>query len=294
MLSKIATASAVAVFLAAVTRVAPARADDTSECIAASEAAQSLRDAHLLLQARDKLAVCTREACPRPIRQDCFDLRTKVDGAMPSVVLRAKNAHGDDATEGRAFCDGAPLATALDGKAIPIDPGQHVLRIELPGEAPVERKIVVAEGEKDRLVVVDASQDHRTDAPEPASASASAESASTGGWFVPGLVAGSIGVAAAVPMAILWAMGTSDVHDMQNTCAPAAGGAGCSPDRVDSDHTKLIAGDVFLGIAAAGIVTGGVLLWMRRPPSQNPSTPAVGLSAAPVAGGAVASLGGRF
>ena len=299
MLSKIATASGATVFLAAVMGARPARADDTSACIAASEAAQTLRDAHSLLEAREKLALCTRDVCPGPIRQDCIDLRAKVDAAMPSVVLRAKNAHGDDVTEGRVLCDGAPLATVLDGKAIAIDPGQHVLRVELPGEAPVERKIVVGEGEKDRLVVIDASPTGPSAGPpEAAGQSAAAESAPRGGWFVPGLVAGSIGVAAAVPMAILWATATSDVHDMRNTCAPSAGGPGCPADRVDSDRTKLIAGDVFLGIAAAGIATGAVLLWIRRPhpTSQDASPPstAVGVSAAPVAGGAVASIGGRF
>ncbi|HSY24277.1 MAG TPA: hypothetical protein VK841_19250 [Polyangiaceae bacterium] len=300
MLSKIATASAATVLLAAAMGARPARADDTSACIAASEAAQSLRDAHSLLQAREKLVLCTRDACPGPIRQDCIDLRAKVDAAMPSVVLRAKNAHGEDVTEGRVLCDGAPLATVLDGKAIAIDPGQHVLRIELPGEAPVERKIVVGEGEKDRLVVIDASPNGPSEpvAPEATGQGAAAESAPPGGWFVPGLVAGSIGVAAAVPMAILWATATSDVHDMRSTCAPSAGGPGCPADRVDSDRTKLIAGDVFLGIAAAGIATGAVLLWIRRPhptsaDASAPST-ALGVSAAPVAGGAVASIGGRF
>jgi hypothetical protein len=303
MLSKIATPSAAMVLLAVVTRAAPALADDTGECIAASEAAQSLRDAHSLLQAREKLALCTRDACPGPIRQDCIDLRAKVDAAMPSVVLRAKNAHGDDATEGRVFCDGAPLATVLDGKAIAIDPGEHVLRIELPGEAAVERKIVVGEGEKDRLVVIDARPigPNEPAASEAGSTSVAIASPPAGGWFVPGLVAGSVGVAAAVPMAILWATATSDVNTMRSTCAPSAGGAGCPADRVDSDRTKLIAGDVCLGIAAAGVAAGAVLLWIRRPQSTSHSQEAgggrptaVGLSAAPVAGGAVASVGGRF
>jgi hypothetical protein len=298
MLSKIATASAAAVFLAAVTRPAPARADDTGECIAASESAQSLRDAHSLLQAREKLALCTRDVCPGPIRQDCIDLRAKVDAAMPSVVLRAKNAQGDDVTEGRVLCDGAPLATVLDGKAIAIDPGQHVLRVELPGEPPVERKVVVGEGEKDRLVVIDARPAGANEPAEAAGPSPATEGASGGGWFVPGLVVGSIGVAAAVPMAVLWATATSDVHDMRNTCAPSAGGPGCPADRVDSDRTKLIAGDVFLGVAAAGIATSAVLLWIRRPRPvpQEPSGPstALAVSAAPVAGGAVAAVLGRF
>src|SRR5580700_2222690 len=117
-----------------------AAADDTSDCIAASEAAQSLRDRRALLEARDQLAVCSRDVCPAPIRSDCIQQRSEVDAAMPSVVLRAKDARAEDMVDVRVLCDGVVVATQEDGKALAVDPGAHTFRFEAQGVPPVERK----------------------------------------------------------------------------------------------------------------------------------------------------------
>jgi hypothetical protein len=266
-------------------------ADDTADCIAASEAAQSLRDQRALIEARDKLTLCARDVCPTPIRVDCIQQEVEVDAATPSLVVRAKDAHGDDATEVKAFCDGAVFATQLDGKSRAVDPGTHTLRFEAAGLPPVERRIVVGEGEKNRLFIVEMAP---ALLPPVSSPPPTGEAVSSRGLLVPGLVVGAIGLAATVPMSVLWLSGTRDVHDMRTSCAPAAGGAGCPADRVDSARTKLILGDAFMGVAAAGIGTGAVLVLLRLPRTTKEGAAALGLEAWPTLGGCSVAAEGRF
>jgi hypothetical protein len=283
---------AAALLLALATAAPPAAADDTSDCIAASEAAQSLRDRRALLEAHDKLAVCSRDVCPGPIRADCIQQRGEVDAATPSVVFRARDAHAEDLVDVKVLCDGVVLATQVDGKAVAVDPGAHVFRFEAQGVPPVERKLIIGEGEKARLVVAEM---HSGAPAVVVLAPAPAEPPNR--LWLPGLVVGAVGVAGAVPMVIFWLSGTGDIHQMKETCAPAAGGAGCPADRVDSDRTKLVLGDVFLGVAAAGIATGAVLLFTHRGSSGKElrgDVTALRFDASPVPGGALVSAGARF
>jgi hypothetical protein len=292
-----AAALSLAATLAFFAAPSPAAADDTSDCIAASEAAQSLRDRRALRQARDKLSACSRDVCPGPIRADCIQQAGEVDAAMPSVVLRAKDARGEDLLDVKVFCDGVALATQVDGKAQAMDPGAHTFRFEAQRAPPVTRKLVLGDGEKNRLVVAQMA----SGSPSPAAAGPTVTGApdrGVGGRLsIPGLVAGAIGVAAAVPMAVLWISTTSDIGQMKSSCAPSAGGAGCPADRVDSDHTKLIVGDVFLGIAAASVATAAVLLFTHRGAGAKEAHTARGLQrldASPIPGGAFVSAAARF
>jgi hypothetical protein len=294
--------SPILVALSLMALVRPAFADDTSDCIAASEAAETLRDKHAILEARDKLLVCSRDVCPGPVRNDCLEQRAEVEAGIPSIVLRAKDAHGQDTVDVAAFCDGTLLATQLDGRARPIDPGPHTLRFEPRGAPAIERKLVVSEGEKNRLVIIDLSQkasDHVGRARAPTVAAARPPAAGAATVSIPGLIAGGIGVAAAIPMAIFWISGTGDINQMRNTCAPP-GGAGCSTDSVNAAQTKLVIGDVFLGVALVGMAAGAILIVTHGFVDRTTDHPdsvggqALRVDASLVPGGAFVSAGSRF
>jgi hypothetical protein len=284
-----------------------ARADDTSECIAASEAAQQLRDDHALLEARDKLIVCARPSCPAPIRRDCIDLGAQVDAAIPTIVLRARDSHGVDIVDVKLYCDGVLLATKLDGKAFRIDPGAHACRFEPPGQPATSRTIVLGEGEKNRLEVVELPA--AEPAPRRATAiaipsppvGASSRSAkerveprlvASAGVPWAALLAAGAGIAALVPMGIFWASGTSDIRQMRSTCAPSAGGGGCPSTRVDSARTKLVVGDAFLAVGVAGIATGAVLYFLGR--NHSPDEGPLRIDGKLLPGGAYVAAEGRF
>jgi hypothetical protein len=290
--------SPVLVALALVAIERPALADDTADCIAASESAQTLRDAHAIIEARDKLLVCSRDVCPGPVRTDCLEQREEVEAGIPSIVWRAKDAHGQDTVDVRAFCDGTLLATQLDGRALSVDPGLHTFRFEAHGAPAIERKLVVSEGEKNRLVIIDLSpraSDHADSAQAMTPHGAPASPAGDAKVSIPGLVVGGAGVAAAIPMAIFWLSGTGDLNQMRVTCAPP-GGAGCPADRVDAAHTQLVIGDVFLGVAAAGVAAGAILLFTHRTADQSAlaGVQALRVDASPLPGGAFVSAGSRF
>ena len=241
--------------------------------------------------------------------------RGEVEAAIPSVVVRAKDAHGEDAVDVKVFCDGALLATQLDGRARQVNPGAHTFRFEIEGVAPFDRKVVVGEGEKNRLVIGEApretppSNGAETSVGQPATPAGAAveaptnstpgevtsgppSGAETRGVSIPGLVVGGIGIAAAVPMAILWLTATSDVNKMRDTCAPSAGGAGCAASRVNSDRTQLVVGDVFLGVSVAGLAAGAILLLTHGDGHQEgaaPSATGMRLDATPLPGGGFVS-----
>jgi hypothetical protein len=144
------------VVLAAVLLAAKAGAAEPTkaQCIAANEGAQDLRGAGKLLEARAQLALCVSESCPGAVRQDCAQRLADVDKALPSLVLVAKDAAGNDLGGVRATIDGKPLADALNGSAVPVDPGEHHLVLESAGLASVAKTLILHEGEKGRREVV--------------------------------------------------------------------------------------------------------------------------------------------
>src|SRR5438045_2725401 len=86
-----------------------ARADDDvkAACAAAYEQAQVHQAAGRLKEAKRTLAGCLQEACPSFIQADCGQWLGDVDRALPTVVLAAKNARGEDVVAVRVQVDGA-------------------------------------------------------------------------------------------------------------------------------------------------------------------------------------------
>jgi hypothetical protein len=131
-----------------------ARADDAKKlCAAAYDQAQSLRDAHKLREAREQLRICSQPSCTAFIAKDCTEWLDEVERSLPTVVLSAKDAAGRDLLRVRVSVDGQTLVEALDGKAVPVDPGPHTFRFESDG-ASATQQVFVKEGDKNVGVVV--------------------------------------------------------------------------------------------------------------------------------------------
>lgn len=119
---------------------AAARADVKQECVAAYEKTQTLRDQGKLLDARKQAVVCSAPACPSQAIKDCVQWLAAIDASLPTVVLMALDPAGAETLDVRVTVDGQALAAKLDGKAVALDPGQHVLRFEMAGAEAVEQK----------------------------------------------------------------------------------------------------------------------------------------------------------
>ena len=279
--------------LAATLVALPAFADDKTECIAASEKAQQLRDEHKLTTAREQLLVCGREVCPGPVKKDCAEQLADLDKKMPSVVIRAKDKAGNDAVAVKVSSDGVPLGETLDGRAIPIDPGVHTFRFEMVGAEPIEQKVVVAEGEQNRTVMANFGGGAAVGGGE-----------GKAGFPVAGVIIGGLGlVAGAVVAPIFWSMGLGEKSDLEGTCAPPKG-TGCTDSQISGVRTKLAIGDAFLIAGIVGVAVGTVLVVVHYTGRQSTTGAAAPLSRvaaarpffdlAPLQGGAFASGGFKF
>jgi hypothetical protein len=122
------------------------------ECAAAYEETQVLQRRGKLIDARKQAAACSAPACSVYVTRDCTQWYAEIDATLPSVVLAAKDATGADARAVRVTVDGQLFAEQLDGKGAPIDPGEHVVRFEMAGAAPIEQRVLIREGEKNRAV----------------------------------------------------------------------------------------------------------------------------------------------
>ncbi|HEY1697231.1 MAG TPA: hypothetical protein VGG39_33955 [Polyangiaceae bacterium] len=134
---------------AAALTTAPARAD-TAACIAASESSLSLRQQGKLHAALERLAVCADASCPDEVKTECARRIDSIDAAMPTLILAAKDGTGNDLSDVTVTMDGAPLLATLDGRPARIDPGEHVFVFTRAGQPPVEKRLVLREGERDR------------------------------------------------------------------------------------------------------------------------------------------------
>jgi hypothetical protein len=265
-----------------------AQADDkpgAEACASASEAAQTLLDAHKLLAARAKLLVCARTSCPAVIKRDCDELLSRAEAAIPTIVLSVKDAAGRDVVDAKVLLDGVPLANALQGQALRIDPGSHTLRFERDGSSPVELPVVAHEGQRDREVQV---QLGAAAVPQPPShAVRPAPLSSAPSSELPGWVAWTLGGVGAVGLgtfAALAATGQSQYNDCKTS--------GCSQSESASLESERVGGFVLLGVGLAAS-TASVWLFVKNANGHSGEAPTrVGIGATPT--GAALQLSGTF
>jgi len=236
------------------TLAATAHAQDKQACVSAYEEGQQLRKAGKLTSARARLLTCAQEGCPAVLRKDCTVWVAEVEHATPTVTLAVRGPTGKDVVDVAVSLDGKPLATHLDGKALPVDPGPHTFRFELAGEARDET-ILVKEGERERAVLAD----FQPPGARTASLSASsvpmperARRAPAGTWIF-----GAIGVAG-VGTSLgfgLWGMSEKGKLD---ACKP-----NCDASAVDKVRTKFLVADVGLFVGVGSLVVATILYVTR-------------------------------
>jgi hypothetical protein len=260
----------------ALTAPREAQADESAAtCLAAHQDAQTQRIAGSLKAARESLLECGDPACPAVLQEDCARWLEEVEQSMPTVVIDARDRAGRDLVRVKVLCDGQPCASELDGKAIDIDPGVRRLRFELEVPAgsspapPIERELVIREGEKNRRVVVRFEYPPlpppAIERPVPAVA----------------IVLGAAGVVGLGAGAVAFGVARSQESELESRgCAPA-----CAPDDADAiDRADTIA-LVSAGVGAAALAAATVVFLMR---------PSVTVGLTPEPGGGRAALRARF
>jgi hypothetical protein len=267
----------------------PQDASGKTMCIQQYESAQALRRDGKLLKAREALAVCAATTCPALLQTDCIAWLGEVARGIPSVVLQARSESGDEA-EVKVFIDGKQATTHLDGKAIELDAGRHVFRFERAPYTPVEKTIVVAEGEKNRVIAVTLVDPN---APPPVLLGPRIEAESTRPVLAITFVLAGVSVASVGAFAALGFSATSDRDRLALKCAPF-----CSDSDVQGLKTKRLIADVSIGLAGATAV-GALISILARPtvsakPDKPNNKPRAGVGIEPARSGAMMNIAGEF
>jgi hypothetical protein len=252
-------------------RAAEPASDPMTTCIAENERSLDLRRAGSLLDARRELAACSAAPCPDAIQQACRGRIAELNAAIPSIVFEVKEATGQDLTDAKIGVDGQPAETA-GFTARAVDPGRHVFHFEAPGHRPLEKAIVLREGEKDRreAVVLERSEEASAAASAPSGSligPAPAPSRPGGGLQTAGWIAGGAGV---VTMAVGGSLGLIARSSYEN--AQGCAGTVCaSQTGLDARNSARTTGDVatVVFVAGAAATAVGVVLWVVGRSSTN-------------------------
>lgn len=256
--------------------LARAAGPSKQECVAANDAAQSLRRADRLRESREQLAVCMAASCPGLVREDCAQRLSELDAVMPSLVFEVKNGSGLDLSAVHVTMDGRRVTDTLDGSALLVDPGEHQFTFD-DGTTHVDQTIVVREGDKDRHVRVTLGGVVHVTRP------------AEGGAPVPTIAAFGVGGVGLVVGTIFTIEGVSAKSSANAACGPLGNQCpGDASSRNSAIRTDTAVAVVGFGVAAAGAVVG-VLLLPHAPPSASQ-----GRRVYPILGVGYAGVGGSF
>ncbi|MDB4933552.1 MAG: uncharacterized protein JWP87_524 [Labilithrix sp.] len=247
--------TAALVFALASTVATGAHAEPTKEqCVDAYKKNQQLRREGALREAIKELLVCARDPCPAVLQTDCVEWLRDANARLPSIVVKAHSAAASDLSDVSVTIDGAPLVARIDGRAIDVDAGAHTFVFAHPGSPSVEKKLLVVEGEKARVVDVDF-------APSAALTREPGEVRRPVPWTFYAL--GGFGLAALGVGATFGSLGLAGRSDL-SMCS----GSRCPQDR-DAVAQKFLVADISYAAGAVSLVAA-TILFLTRPYESPP------------------------
>jgi len=266
---------------------AAARADSKQECAAAYEKTQSLREHGQLRDARKQAIVCSASTCSAYVVKDCLEWLTEIDANLPTVVFTAEDGVGADTLAVRVMVDGQPVIEKLDGKAMPLDPGEHVVRFELVGAEAIEQKVMIRQGEKNRKLAASFKKARTVTPPVPPPAIAPddvpkhaprSEGVPLWAWISGSAGMVALGVGAGFGVSALGAQG-----ELVTKCGgdPARCPASTKAETVPLADQRTLGRNVFLGLSAVAVVGIGIaVIGIATTPSKA-SSPRTAFMVAP-------------
>lgn len=228
--------------------VAPEASKLKAECVAALDHAQSLQSALELRGARASYLACSAPSCPGLVREDCARSLVALDAAIPTVVFSAR-ADDHDVTDARVLLDGEAISSALDGRAVALDPGAHVVRFERAGGGVFETKLIARQGEKNRAVAATFLASKPRVMPHKES----------GRVPVLPILLGGTGLLALGGSLYVRLGADADADAMRSSCAPS-----CDQSSRDALSDKLVVANVALGVGIGALALAAAT-WLFDP-----------------------------
>lgn len=259
-------AGIVAVVVVALAADAHAQSTTIKRCIGAAERGQEMRKGGQLLDAEGAFRECSALDCPATVRRDCSRWIEELEESIPSYVVRLVDEDKKEVTGGRVTVDGHAI-NASGGRALQVDPGPHKF-VWVRKDAPnVEQELVVREGERNRVILLAAGtkspppDDDKKPPPGPATPT---PQSTTVPWII-----GGAGVASIAVGGIFWGIGLSERSDLSSTCASSHS---CLQHDVDASKSKLVVGDVLVGLGLVAVAGAAYFLFFRSgdPPQSQP------------------------
>jgi hypothetical protein len=265
--------------------VSHAQSSETS--CEAVERTEAMRAAGHYREARARLLECVNAQCGGDVRRRCAATLQKLDAVTPSVVVRAYDGKGNDVMDVVVTLGNEPLASSLDGMAIPVDPGEHRFTFRRAGFEPVTQTVTIRQGEKFKSI------EARVGPEEPASLLTEGEYGASAPLSTTRIAAGGtligVGVAGLVGFTWLGLTARSEETELQDGCSPA-----CSDARVSSVRTRYVLSNVSLGVAVAAL-GGAAWVLLSGGSSASIAEPAdSGIAIVADGEGARAAFSGRF
>lgn len=249
---------AVAAYAVAPASLAAEPADVGADvCSPAYEGAQELRLDGKLVEARQQLLVCAQPSCPAFMQSDCARWDAELEALVPTVILTARDGDGRYLTQVRVSVDGKELASTLDGRSLPINPGQHSFSFRVAGKPAVLTSLFVPEGAKGYVVSATLGTPTRAEArpaPQPS--------------LVRPVALYTLGAVSAVGLAgfgIFAISGSNAEDDLRGQ--PCAATSTCSEAQTAPVERKYLLADISLGV---GLLALGAATYLFV---SGPSTP---------------------
>ena len=301
-------------------------------CLASFSGAEEQARSGRLREAQEQFSKCAKASCGT-LQKKCAAGAERASADLAHVAIVVNDSAGQPLVDVLVKMDGEPLATRLDGRALPMDPGVHEFtfgaRVGQPGRYVwLTRKIMVVEGQREPISVTlpapadaaaDANADATSDAKpadepsksddstraakpadEPTREVASTEvspaaPARRGGSALPWIL-GGVGVLGLGAGALFTYWGRND-NDALAQCAPE-----CSPSSVTHIRQLYLASDISFAAGGAALAVSTILFVTSHPHEAPPgagarasgSHTAYVFDVQPTRSGAFATVGGSF
>jgi hypothetical protein len=241
---------------------AQARAEEgPAQCLQAYEDGQMLRRQGDLLSASQKLLACGGPACPVRMQRDCQRWWDEVQRSLPTVVFRVRGADNASLPGASIAIDGA-APQPLDGRALQMNPGQHLVVFEHPGYAPLRTPVFITEGEKlepHDVTLTALSESGRAQLSVPARLQTVPMDPAPPGarpnhsWTGP-IAAGAVAALGGVGLAYFGSSAKSGEQALDR-CTPD-----CSQGSVDDVKRDYLMANLSLGVGVAALLGAGLML----------------------------------
>jgi hypothetical protein len=226
------------------------------------------------------------EAASQALRQ--------IAARVPGVALKLPpDVRGVNVT-----VDGKPAD--IEGGEVDLDPGERAIVVSAPGRVDFRTTVTAVEGKRPELEVsLPLASGGGGDLPPPGGAG-DTSGGGGGGVSLPPvgvMVLGGAGIVAGVVGFAMWGVGTGAEGDIKATCGGVTNCPMSLKDEADAAATKIIVGDVLVGVGAAAIIGGGVWWYLSKSgSSSSKAAPAAQARffVSPTRGGAFASVAGQF